>query len=295
MDFKIGIHKNISMEEYAKIKAVHKSMFSHILKSGKQLKHFLENGEEEKEYMVFGNLVDTLLFEPDCFIDRYITCPETYPTLVKKVETQKPWNWSANYCKEWRESIFAESPDVKIISPEDAERASKIVKSIKTHPEAQRWLSKAEYQLSLCWVDQSTELSCKGRPDAYNGERLIDLKVTSNPLPGFFSNIMYKFKYHAQGAFYHDGFLLAQGKTPDVGPSIPFSFIVAEDKKPFDVVCYDLGLESFEAGRIVYEETLSRYQNFVENDDFPGYSNIVEEIDIPRYALNKIQLEGVIE
>ena len=286
---KPGIYENIQFEEYEKWGHIRKSWFKHILKSGKHFKHFLDNGEKESDLMVFGNLVDTLLFEPLLFESRYITIPETYPTK----DENKPWNWNANYCKEWKRSKPENKQIIKLC---DFSRASIIVNTIKSHPEAGKWLYEASYQVSMVWIDKDTDLGCMGRIDTLRAnERIIDLKITNNPHPSNFSRIINNFLYHAQGAFYHDGYILAQGGKLEDGPSIPFSIIAVEDQPPHDVVCYNLGPESFECGRIIYKTALDRYKEYIENEEYAGYSNIAEEIEIPMYARNKIQMEGIIE
>lgn len=293
---KPGIYYDVPMEEYKKWPGVHKSMFHYILKSGLHFKHYLDNGEESSPLMDFGNLVDTLLFEPAMLESRYTKTPETYPAIVKKVQVDKRWNWNATYCKDWRDTLLSEKPDIRIVTAEDIERASRICDRIESHPEAGKWLKDSKAQVSLCWTDPETGIACKGRVDALNEERIIDLKVTDNPHPSAFSRIVNQFLYHAGAAFYHDGFLLAQGKTPDPnGPTIPFSFIAAESEAPFDVVAYNLGLESFQVGRIVYREALQRYVEYTTNDEYPGYSNVAEDIEIPAWVLNRIQMQGVIE
>lgn len=300
---KPGIYKNIPFDEYRAWPAVSKSMFKHILRSGLALKHYLDHGEEEKEVMVFGNLADCLLLEPDLFESRYIISPATYPAVVKKATKKdptetiedKPWTWTANYCKEWREIKLRDKPEVKIISPADVERAQVITERIKGHPDAGEWVRNSEKQVSVYWIDPETGLACKSRMDAWDGRRIIDLKVTNDPLPSAFQRTVNNFKYHAGGAFYHDGLLHAMDITPEEGPTVPFSFIAAEDCEPYDVVTYDLGPLSFEAGRIIYKHALNRYKEIMETEDFTGYSNVTEEIEIPGYAINKIQLEGRIE
>ena len=65
MEFTQGIFENIPFEEYHKVSCVHKSMFKSIIRSGRQLKHYLDTGDQRSKQMDFGNLVDTLLFEPE--------------------------------------------------------------------------------------------------------------------------------------------------------------------------------------------------------------------------------------
>jgi exodeoxyribonuclease VIII len=287
---KSGIYYDVPMNEYKKWPGVHKSMFKSILKSGLHFKYFLDHGEEETGIMHFGNLVDTLLLEPGLFLNRYMTIPETY----ESDKGPKPWNWNANACKGWREQILNDTPDIEIIKTDDLDRARKIVDAIKNHAEAGEWLS-GKKQVSLYWTDPETGIDCKGRVDVLREDRIVDLKVTDDPHPRSFSGIVNRFLYHAGGAFYHDGYLLAQGKSLGPGPNIPFSFIAAEAEEPHDVVTYDLGPESFDCGRIVYREALARYKEMQETGEYNGYSQVTEEIEIPQWARNRLQLEGVIE
>jgi hypothetical protein len=291
---KPGIYINVPMEEYKKWPGVHKSMFHSILRSGLQLKYDTENEKKPTGIMVFGNLVDCLLFEPSIFASRYKLTPKTYPAIIKKVSCEKKWSWNANYCKEWLEE---QPKNIEIITADDLTMASTIVDRIKNHPTAGKWILGSQNQVSLLWIDPETGLQCKARIDSLPEDlcRIVDLKVTADPLPFAFSGIIKKFLYHAGGAFYHDGYFLAQGKDPGPCPQLPFSFIAAEADAPYDVVTYDLGIESFDAGRIVYREALNRYKEIIDTEDFSGYSNVTEEIEIPRYALNKIQMEGIIE
>lgn len=300
-EIKPGLYYDVPMEEYRKWPGIHKSMFKAILKSGLHFKHYLDHGEDETGIMQFGNLVDTLLLEPDLFLSRYITIPKTYidiqPATKKRPErkTEKKWNWNAEECQSWRSEIYAKDPTIEIISENDLDRARRIVEAIKIHPEARKWLAKARCQASLFWIDPETGVPCKGRVDALQADRLIDLKVTDNPHPHAFSGIVNRFLYHAGGAFYHDGYLLAQGKPLGPGPELPFSFIAVEAEEPHDVVTYNLGPESFECGRIIYRDAIARYQEIMETGEYPGYSTVAEEIEIPIWARNKLQLEGVIE
>lgn len=298
MTFKTGIYYNIPFDEYQSVDAVHKSMFKSIMRSGKELKHYIETENESSKAMDFGNLVDTLLFEREKFIERYIVPPETYISVKEyktkpNVEIEKPWNWNADACRKWRDEL---PEGLTMTSDEDINKAKDIVSSIYEHPLASEWLEHGKYQVSLFWIDPETGLQCKARPDIVTQYNIPDLKVSYDCHPKSFSKTLNNFMYHAGAAFYHDGYFLAQGKEiPEGLQSMPMSFIVAEDKSPYDVVCYQLGDESFEVGRSLYHDALQRYKDFKDNDEYPGYSNVCEEIEIPGYALNKYQLEGVVE
>lgn len=289
-----GIFYDMPMDEYKKIPAAHKSEFKYILKSGLHYRHHLENRKESTDSMVFGNLVDTLLFEPHLLEKRFVTVPETYPAIVKKEHVDKPWSWNANFCKDWRSEILEDNPGIEIVKGDDIIRATNITSAIESHPEAVRYLDGARFQVTMIWRDPETKVWCKGRLDAVTDDRFIDLKVTEDPHPEAFSGIMTNFDYHVQGAFYHDGWYLAQGMEVPEEIKKPFSFIAVESGQPHDVVCYNIGIESFEAGRVVYHEALRRYADFLDTNEYVGYSNVSEEIEIRQWKLNRIMLDGVV-
>lgn len=284
---------DMPFDKYKNIKRVHKSHFGPALKSGLHYKYHIENEEylSPSDFMVFGSLVDTILFEPKEINKRFVCHPEKYDSD----KGEKTWNWNANACKKWRSNLEKLFPGIMITGTEIMTNAAVIASKIKNHPVASKWLE-GTFQVSLLWTDEDTGIECKSRPDIILGsERIVDLKITSSPHPFGFGKKMLDLNYHSGAAFYHDGYLIASGCKPQAQPSFPMSFIVAEDSPPYDVVCYDLGIESFDVGRIVYRQALERISEYRSNDEYPGYSNIVETAEIPTWAINRVQMEGMIE
>ncbi len=94
-------------------------------------------------------------------------------------------------------------------------------------------------------------VACKGLIDGLMGSRVCDLKTTQNAEPAAFKAEIFKFKYHAQLAFYTDG-LRANGVSID-GASI----LAVEKSDPHAAALYDLSPAWLDLGRTVYEEALA--------------------------------------
>ena len=284
-NIKPGVYYNVPDSEYRAWPCYCKSMMSYTMKSGKHLKAYVDGSGEDSDAMIFGRLVDCFLLEPDRYGDLFVIRPDMYPDNKGNM---KPWSNNANYCRSWNAGQHK-----AIIKAETKATADRVSKAIGEHPQASEWLNACKSQVSIVWIDPETGITCKGRIDGLiENERLLDLKITNDPHPAAFSRTSYSFGYHIQGAFYHDGYILASGGTLGESPQYPFSFIACEDSEPFDCVCYNLGVESFDVGRVMYREALSRYKEIKESGEYYGYSNVAEELEIPLWAINRVLMEG---
>jgi hypothetical protein len=286
-----GIYYDIPFPEYLEIPYFSKSMVSDILRSPMALKYAMENPSESKEAMNFGSLLDCLLFEPVEYSSRFAVRPDTYESEKKGVIEVKPWSGNSNKCKEWLAG--AQRDGLTVVSAVDVARAGTIVERIKRHKTASQWIE-GKYQVSIIWKDTTTGVYCKGRMDIWQeGNRIVDLKATNDPLPAAFSKTVNNFKYHVQAAMYSIGLHCAQtGSYPD-DYKTPFSFIACEMEEPHDIVAYDMDSESMDCGKILFREAIDKYAACVAADSWPGYSDYAEPLSIPMWAKNKIQLEGV--
>ena len=173
---------------------------------------------------------------------------------------------------------------------------------------ANEWL-KGDKQVTIIWIDPQTGIKCKGRPDIVYPSidkpgRITDLKITNDPHPSAFSKTANKFLYHVQAAMYLQGLECAKtGRYRNVADQngdcesygMPFSFIVAEENQPHDVLTYDMDIESTDVGWLIFREAIQRYADCVEADNWPGYSQFTETLSIPRWQVNKVIMEGDFE
>ncbi len=292
-------------KEYLSLTRFSKSFVPHLIRSAKHLRYYLDNPDSDQDAkMIMGSLVDCMIFEKSEITSRFWITPATY--INSKKETV-PWTNLSKTCKQKTDE--AKKNGLITVSMKDMEKAGLICKAIEAHPLASQWLDGAKFQQTLLWTDPVTGVECKGRIDALKtnrktakssfelSERIIDLKLTANLHPTFFSRIIDNMYYHVQGAMYHDGYWLIETGQP-VDPeavNIPFSFIVAEYDEPFDVVCYDLDMPSLVAGRVIYRNAMNTYSECTQTNRWDGRSNFSETIGIPQWKQNKILMEGATE
>lgn len=198
----------------------------------------------------FGQALDSLVLEKQRIFKPH---PATYmgPESAKKDAPliEKPWNWNANACKEWRES----NRDFIILSPdptvsESAPNVEACNAAVQANPIAAALLGAGEPQLSF--RINFGPFKVQVRPDWWNkdgvalpdGTRLpnyiCDLK-SAEDAAGFERNRR-NLGYDRQAALYSEIVrmtLADQGGIPleDV-PPIPFFFIVVYKSAPVSCV-----------------------------------------------------------
>ena len=134
---------------------------------------------------------------------------------------------------------------------------------------------------SAFWTDEETGLECRCRPDIYSPalEIIADLKSTGSAAPFGWSKIAADKGYHAQEAFYSDGWTKAGGGHVD-----GFIFIVIEDEFPHLTAVYELTPKAVAEGRAAMAAALGRYKECRDAGVFPGYPDHVQELELPAWS-----------
>ena len=164
--------------------------------------------------------------------------------------------------KAWTE-FQAEHAGQIILKADEMERIKAMADAVRSHPVASQYL-KGHAEMSMFWKDQYTGLRCKGRPDIICGDVVVDLKTTTDASPAAFSRQCANLFYHAQAAFYQDGYELVTSIEPR---SV---YIVAEVKPPYDVVVYDADPDMINIGRDAYHEWLVKLEECRKSNVWPG-------------------------
>lgn len=155
-----------------------------------------------------------------------------------------------------------------------------------------RQLSEAQIlrEASAFWTDPETGLECRCRPDIYCPafEIMADLKTTGDASAFTWAKRVADMGYHAQEAWYTDGWQAAGGGGVD-----GFVFIVIEDELPHLSVAYELTPQAVQEGRLAMRKALLEYQKCRNEKAFPGYSSVVQELDLPGWAYKEIKLLNV--
>ncbi len=140
---------------------------------------------------------------------------------------------------------------------------------------------------SAFWTDPETGLACRCRPDLYSPafELMADLKTTADAAPFTFARRAADLGYHAQEAWYTDGWQAAGGGAVD-----GFVFVVVESDHPHLAAAYELTPAAVEEGRLAMRKAVLDYRACHAAGTYPGYPAEVQELDLPAWAYKETRL-----
>lgn len=223
--------------------------------------HYLNPEREptkETSGMIIGSVFHTLVLEPHLFPERYFVVPK----IDKRTKEGKEI-WA---------NIEISRGNREIISTEDFAQAQSMADSIKAvrfesiEGTAHDLLLGAQYEKSLYWVDQETEILCKARPDILAANMVCDLKSCVDASFYAFRRAVYDYGYHIQCAMLADAIKAILNKEIN-----DFIFIAVEKNPPYAVAIYQLSEEILEQGRSAYKAGLRTYKNCLEKNYWPSY------------------------
>lgn len=234
--------------------------------------------EEATDAMEWGNLIDTLVLQPQKFGKRYAITPSTYPATPKTkggVSEQKPWTRKATYCEEWETEM--EMKGLTVLSPKDYQKALDAKAALLADERVRDLLDTSVVQMVLTaeYRDKATGLVVPLKmlldlvPDkgcVTFGKCLADLKTTDSAAPRAWSRSVHTYWLHAQAAMYLDAFTLATGED-----RTDFYHVIQESYAPYEICRRFLSQEFISLGRATYLEALARYARCVSLKQWPGY------------------------
>lgn len=114
---------------------------------------------------------------------------------------------------------------------------------------------------------------------------MADLKAGHDASPWVWGKIAADKGYHAQEAWYSDGWTEAGGGVVD-----GFVFIAIEAEFPHLSAVYELTPRAVNEGRAAMAKALGIYKECRDSGRFPGYPETVQELDIPGWAYRETKL-----
>lgn len=144
-------------------------------------------------------------------------------------------------------------------------------------------------EASAFWMDEETGIECRCRPDVYSPafEIMADLKTSGDASSFAWAKRAADMGYHAQEAWYSDGWQAASGGGVD-----GFVFIVIESDFPHLAAAYELTPRAVAEGRVAMRKALATYKECRDSGSFPGYPEAVQELDIPGWAYRETRPES---
>ena len=214
-----------------------------------------------------GSLAHCAILEPAEFSKRYAVGPDV-----------------SRATKAWKD-FEADHPGVECIKPDQYEAAQRQADSVRKLPDVAEALRHGMAEVSAYWIDPVTGELCRCRPDwVYqpneSGVILLDVKTYSDASPDEFRRQVARKRYHAQDAFYSDGYSIASGKTVH-----GFIFLAVETEWPYAANALMLDEAGKEQGRRDYRRNLDTYAECRKTNIWPGYSNEIQIIQLPNWAI----------
>jgi hypothetical protein len=263
-----GIHLNTRRDQYDLIERVNFSTLKHIKKSPKHYRHALTNPSPDTDAKKLGRAVHIGCFEPEKFAFRVVR-----------------WDGGTRRGKEW-DAFRRANADREILTENEYEECAAIQQAVRSDKRAAPYVSGGRGEVTLAWTDEVKDrgannysIPCKGRIDFDVPSAIVDLKTTRDITQEAFGKQVWGLDYHAQAAWYVDGYYRATGIRK------PFVMVAVEHTAPYDVVVYHVPERHLEMGREQYRDWLDRLAICRETATWPGYANDCElELELPRWA-----------
>ena len=220
-----------------------------------------------------GSATHSLVLEPDTFWQEWAVAPSGIDRRTKAGKAA----WA-----EFEESVGARG----VLTAGEGELVARVAEAVRAHPAAKELLKKGEAEQTAVWDDFMTGARCKCRPDwlTKRGRHLlmVDLKTALNASFAAFRKAVIDRRYHAQAAFYMDGWKEATGAEV-----ASFLVIAVEKEPPYAVAVYQLEDELVELGRAEIGRDLALYASCVERGEWPAYGDEVEAMGLPPWMEKK--------
>lgn len=263
-DIKPGIYANIPNEAYHSGPGISKSGLWTI--HTKSPAHFKFGERKESKAFDMGEACHLAILEPNLFEKKVVRGPDD--------RRGNKWKDVAEVCRIDGKLLLTSGDYDNALAVRDAVHADPFVSSIVTNEK------EAKVETSGYWVDEETGLLCRCRPDLWRGDLgvMVDVKSTASAHPDDFARSVVNYGYHAQEAFYSDGW-----RT--LGKDVQgFIFLAWEKATPYAFGIYELPPAIVEEGRAIMRRSLDAYAACLRDDRWPAYGQGVQELDFKRWA-----------
>ncbi len=260
---KPGIYQGIPNEAYHAGPGVSKSGLWTIYAQSPA--HYRFGEREQTTAFDFGEACHLAILQPDLFEANVVRGPDD------------------RRGNKWKDVLEACQIDGKLLLTSGDYDA---VMTIRDTIHGDVWLNgvitggKPQVEASGYFIDQETGELCRVRPDLYREDIgiMLDVKSTQSAHPDAFSRSVVNYGYHAQEAFYTDGW---RANGEDVAG---FVFLAFEKKPPYAYAVYELPPAIIEEGRAIMRKSLDTYHACRMKDHWPAYGEGVQELSFQRWA-----------
>lgn len=258
-----GIYEGIPNEAYHAGPGVSKSGLWTI--ATKSPAHYKFGVRKQSHAFDMGEACHLAILEPHDFEARVYRGPDD--------RRGNKWKDAAEWCAGEGKLLLTSGDYDAACTIRDAVHADPWVNSIITG-------GNPEVEASGYWIDPATGALCRCRPDLYRADLgvILDLKSAASAHPDAFARAVVNYGYHAQEAFYSDGWQML-GRQVD-----GWAFLVFEKEPPYAYAIYELPPSIVEEGRAQMARALETYAECERAGNWPGYGEGVQELSFQRWA-----------
>jgi len=273
-----GIHQGIPFDQYLAIDALSQSAIKAGLRS---MAHMRVPPKPATDAMNLGTLVHSCQLEPERVANTHVVMDDS--GICREIGGAKP-RATTKY-KTWRSEWEAVHEDQEIVSAEDFDKATDMVRSLAEHPVAHRLFGRqGGTEATLVWECPMTGLRCKARFDALTTDDWPtggDLKTTQDASEEAFVRSIIRYGYHIQAAWYCHGHRVLTGTLPN------FVIVAVESVPPYAVNTFEIGEDWLVIGTLEYERVLRQYKRCLETGEFPAYAPEIINPSVPKWLKDK--------
>lgn len=245
---------------YQDKKFITNSHLKHLLDGGPQhLKAYYDGklGKDESHF-IFGRALHCMILEPEAFNSRFYSIDDKEICIEASGENWEKENKNpraTKVYKEWLSKVLEENKNRHILSNVEHKVMVDMYDKLMSYKQVRDLLESAINKETI-YSNTLSGVNCKCKVDAINpGNFILDYKTTKDPATLYkFKKTVNNFNYDRQGSFYRD-----------VTKTQSFWFIVQEKTFPYTVCVAEMTQETYENGRIKYQQGLDLYKNLFLN------------------------------
>lgn len=300
IDKEPGVYTDITFDEYTEINAINHSTLTKFMEmSPFHYKFKKENDDLFKDTKAIseGRVIHEAVLEPEKFKEKYIKEPNDWREYRefltgdekdyckrKEREAGKEGEGGFNFlhgssnAKKKIMQIFENNlgENNEPISAKLLSKCRQIRENLHLNDTCENLFEGAEFEVTLIWIDEETDLKCKGRLDVNSKMRgfACDLKKTKDANPKWIPKDVMKYNYNSQAAFYMDG-----AEKLGIGDFRAFVWIMVESTEPHYVIPYYTRTNSdwITNGRSWYRKAIEKLNYCRETGDWHGYYDAVND------------------
>lgn len=255
------IKLNLTYPEYVALDGARLSHLRKFKQSPAHYRHAETEPEEDTDSLRMGRCAHLLTFEPERAMKRIVL-----------------WDGGRRFGKEW-DAFKRQHKGREILKQDELDECRAIAQAARMSSMTAPYVNGGQGELTLQWVDEETGIPCKARLDFVTSSGIIaDLKTARDASPVVFGRSCASFDYHAQAAFYVDGYKACTGKE------LPFVVVAVEKSGDHVTQVYTIGEADLDAGRYAYGQWLTTLKKCRETGRWDGYAEGPIALSLPAWA-----------